>query len=139
MQHASRKGRHMHDIKTHLSSTLHCYASQCSLAAYDLACSCCWQAFDGGEHLVHSGMSASALYLFERLYSLAKVRTTFMWCMLSVHLLSTPRSPQDRHRSAIHSNTQLAVACSSSCIGLVHQHILCKAMRYATSHIHQLA
>ena len=34
---------------------------------------CCWQAFDGGEHLVHSGMSASALYLFERLYSLAKV------------------------------------------------------------------
>ncbi|KAL3160591.1 hypothetical protein ABBQ32_010523 [Trebouxia sp. C0010 RCD-2024] len=29
-------------------------------------------AFDGGEHLVHSGMSASALYLFERLYSLAK-------------------------------------------------------------------
>lgn len=35
----------------------------------------CWQAFDGGKHLVHSGMSASALYLFERLYSLAKVCT----------------------------------------------------------------
>lgn len=31
------------------------------------------QAFDGGKHLAHSGMNASAVYLFDRIYSLAQV------------------------------------------------------------------
>lgn len=53
----------------------------------------CWQAFDGGKHLVHSGISASALYLFERLYSLAKVCTCFA--------LTTLHSPLCTHHSAL--------------------------------------
>ena len=31
------------------------------------------QDFDGGKHLAHSGMNASAVYLFDRIYSLAQV------------------------------------------------------------------
>ena len=31
------------------------------------------QAFDNGKQMAHSGMNASALYLFDRLFSLAKV------------------------------------------------------------------
>lgn len=81
LQHACSKGGQMHNTRTPVSLTLQCHASRFLLAAYDTACWCCWQAFDGGEHLVHSGMSASALYLFERLYSLAKVRRSFALCM----------------------------------------------------------
>lgn len=31
------------------------------------------QAFNNGKQMAHSGMNASALYLFDRLFSLAKV------------------------------------------------------------------
>lgn len=40
------------------------------------------QAFDGGDHLAHSGMNASAVYLFERIYSLAQVCLSLAWHML---------------------------------------------------------
>ena len=51
------------------------------------------QDFDGGKHLAHSGMNASAVYLFDRIYSLAQVSgcqkpvsSNILWTVLrSVH------------------------------------------------------
>ena len=39
------------------------------------------QAFNEGRQLAHSGMNASALYLFHRIFSLAKVWTAYSLCV----------------------------------------------------------
>ncbi len=47
------------------------------------------QAFNNGKQMAHSGMNASALYLFDRLFSLAKVWVFTLWQRIDVSTASS--------------------------------------------------
>jgi len=47
------------------------------------------QAFNNGKQMAHSGMNASALYLFDRLFSLAKVWVSTLWQRIDVSTASS--------------------------------------------------
>ena len=48
------------------------------------------QVFDNGKHMAHSGMNASALYLFDRIFSLAQVSASMPVQSQRKHLFYAP-------------------------------------------------
>lgn len=71
--HASHQGLHA-QVHVDVSQSADAWTeAEPTLSGHAIILGLCVQEFDGGSHLAHSGMNASAIYLFDRIYSLAQV------------------------------------------------------------------